>query len=263
MERVAFLIDKTGERISCMLNPETLVTQRTAGIVQRNGAIGALQGARQTDDLLLYVGGGTTEMFLDLLFDTTLATDTASPAGVQETRDVRALTRPLWNLAENSTNDQGQAELPVVRFVWGKSWNVPGLITAVAERLEFFDESGIPRRSWLRMKFCRVSVPDQAKAPMSNFPDLEDMLARTSSQDAGARAAVEVTGGPQPEVQDTTTPSRLDEIAFGSYGNSNLWRLIAWFNNVSDPLRVAAGTLLRLPNLPTGSKTASAGSETL
>jgi len=246
-----------------MLNPETLVTRRTAGIVQRNGAFGALQGARQTDDLLLYVGGGNTEMFLDLLFDTTLAPDTERPAGAQETRDVRDLTRPLWNLAENSANDQGQAELPIVRFVWGKSWNVPGLITAVAERLEFFDESGIPRRSWLRMKFCRVSAADQAKPPVSTSPNLEDMLELTSAEDAGARASIEVTGGPQPEVEDTTTPSRLDEIAFGNYGNSNLWRLIAWFNNVSDPLRVAAGTLLRLPDLRAGSRPTPAASEPL
>jgi len=246
-----------------MLNPETLVTRRTAGIVQRNGVFGALQGVRQTDDLLLYVGGGTTEMFLDLLFDTTLVNDTEGPTTVQETRDVRALTRPLWNLAENRANDQGQTELPIVRFVWGKSWNVPGLVTAVAERLEFFDESGVPRRSWLRMKFCRANVAEEAKPPISTIPDWENMVEQTSSEDAGARSAVEVTGGPQPESEETTTPSRLDEIAFGNYGNSNLWRLIAWFNNVSDPLRIAAGTLLRLPDLPSGSRIASPASETL
>ena len=247
-----------------MLNPETLVTRRTAGVVQRNGALGALQGARQTDDLLLYVGGGTTEMFLDLLFDTTLASDTESATGLQEARDVRALTRPLWNLAENSATDQGQVELPIVRFVWGKSWNVPGLVTAVAERLEFFDEAGIPRRSWLHMKFFRVNVSEQTKPPVPKIPDLNDMLEGTSFGDAGARGAVEVTGGPRPELEDTTTPSRLDEIAFGNYGNSNLWRLIAWFNDVANPLSVAAGTLLRLPELPAGSKTTTpAGSESL
>ena len=31
MERVAFLIEETGERIACLLNPESLVVRRIAG----------------------------------------------------------------------------------------------------------------------------------------------------------------------------------------------------------------------------------------
>src|SRR5258708_9075331 len=154
MERVAFLIEKTGERIGCMLNPETLVARRAVGIVRRSGATGPLQGVRQTDDLLLYAGGGATEMILDLLFDTTLADDTQAPG------DVRTLTRPLWNLAENSSDDQGQGQVPIVRFVWGKTWNVPGIVTAVAERLELFDESGVPPRALLPLPFRRVCPAD-------------------------------------------------------------------------------------------------------
>jgi hypothetical protein len=250
MERVAFLIEKTGERIGCMLNPETVVARRSAGIVRRNGASGPLQGVRQSDDLLLYVGGGSTEMIFDLLFDTTLAGDSET-AGSSAPGDVRTLTRPLWNLAENSTDDQGQGQLPIVRFVWGKSWNIPGLVTAVAERLEFFDETGIPRRSWLRMKFCRVNVPEPTTAPAPAVSELEDLLQPTNGEEnMFARAAVEVTGGAQEETDGDATPSRLDEIAHSTYGNASLWRLVAWFNNVSDPLRVAAGTLLRIPDLP-------------
>jgi len=243
MERVAFLIEKTGERIGCMLNPETLVARRAAGIVRRNGATGPLQGVRQTDDLLLYAGGGATEMILDLLFDTTLADDTQAPG------DVRTLTRPLWNLAENSSDDQGQGQVPIVRFVWGKTWNVPGIVTAVAERLEFFDESGVPRRSWLRMRFWRVSLADQPIPAAPAVPDLEKLLPRDSPESAKARTAVEVLGGASLETDGHASPSRLDEIAYRNYGHSGLWRLVAWFNNVSDPLRVTAGTLLRIPDL--------------
>jgi hypothetical protein len=252
MERVAFLIEKTGERIGCMLNPETLITRRAAGIVRRKGTAGPLQGVRQTDDLLLYVGGGTTEMILDLLFDTTLAGDSEEPG------DVRALTRPLWNLAENSSDDQGQGQAPIVRFVWGKIWNVPGLVTGVAERLEFFDETGVPRRSWLRMRFCRVNLTGQSTSSVPVVPDLENLLQTESPGSGSARAAVELTGGPQLETEGGATPSRLDEIAYRNYGHSGLWRLVAWFNNVSDPLHVTAGTLLRIPDLPALSTAAPA-----
>src|SRR6266496_1662181 len=141
MERVAFIIQKTGERIVCMLNPETMVARRSAGLLQRNGVSGPLQTTRFTDVALLYTRGGAIEMILDLLFDTTLA------GGTEEAQDVRQLTRPLWNLTENS-GDDGNGQLPLVRFVWGKAWNVPGIVAAVAERLEFFNEGGMPRRSW-------------------------------------------------------------------------------------------------------------------
>jgi hypothetical protein len=251
MERVAFLVEKTGERIACMLNPETVVARRSAGIVRRSGTSGPLQGLRQSDDLLLYVGGGSTEMIFDLLFDTTLAADSGTAAGEAVPGDVRVLTRPLWNLAENSADDQGMGQLPVVRFVWGTGWNIQGLVTAVAERLEFFDETGIPRRSWLRMKFCRVNVPEPITSPAPAVTNLEELLQPARGETSAlARAAVEVTGGAREESEGEAAPSRLDEIAHSTYGNASLWRLVAWFNDVTDPLHVAAGTLLRIPDLP-------------
>ena len=240
-----------------MLNPETLIARRVAGLSKRNGASGPLQGVRQTDDALLYTGGGTTEMILDLLFDTTLAGITDEPG------DVRALTRPLWNLAENSSDDQGQGQVPIIRFVWGKAWNIPGVITAVAERLEFFSETGIPRRSWLRMRFCRVDMPDQPSQPVPSAPDLEKLLPPEPSEGTPSQAAVEVTGGPQSDDEPGKTPSRLDEIAYRNYGSASLWRTVACFNKISDPLHVAAGTLLRLPDLSSLKNMATAVKEKL
>ena len=240
-----------------MLNPETMIARRSAGIVRRNGYSGPLQGASLTDDLLLYGGGGTTEMILDLLFDTTLAGDTAEPG------DVRALTRPLWNLAENSADAQGQAQIPIVRMVWGKAMNERGMVTAVAERLEFFDESGVPRRSWLRMRFCRINPEDLTDTSTPSTPDLDSLLPLESLEDGSTRASEEAIGGPQPSEDSDSGTSRLDEIAFRNYGSSSLWRLVAWFNNVADPLHVTAGTLLRIPDLPSMSKSASTASENI
>jgi nucleoid-associated protein YgaU len=111
------------------------------------------------------------------------------------------------------------------------------------------------------MKFCRVNVMEQPIPPAPPIPDLQDLLQPAASSPSGtaiARAAVEVTGGPHSESAGSTTSSRLDEIAYSNYGHSNLWRLVAWFNNVSDPLRVSAGTLLRIPDLSAQSKVAPA-----
>src|SRR5262249_38260626 len=110
-------------------------------------------------DPLLYTGGGRTELTLDLLFDISIAGSSISTA------DVRALTRPLWEMAESqragSLDDVRSGRPPLVTFVWGKAWNIPGWVTAVGEKLEFFTADGAPRRSWLRMRLLRV---DQSAA---------------------------------------------------------------------------------------------------
>ena len=58
MERVAFLVDRTGERIDCMLNPETFEVRRLAGVRPHATASGQLVGTGLSDDPLLFTGGG-------------------------------------------------------------------------------------------------------------------------------------------------------------------------------------------------------------
>lgn len=152
MERVAFLIEDTDERVRCLLNPESLVVRRVAGVRLRRSIMGQATGRQSTDDPLLFTGGGLTEMKLDLLFDVSLAGSSI------RSNDVRALTGPLWRLAENADSRTGYAKLPIARLIWGKAWNIPGIVASVAERLEHFSPEGAPRRSWLSMRFLRVNV---------------------------------------------------------------------------------------------------------
>jgi hypothetical protein len=153
LERVAFLIEETNQRIGCLLNPESLLMQRVAGVRPMHAATGPATGTGLSDAPLLYTGGGRTQLELALLFDVSLAGSSIA------TGDVRELTAPLWNLAENAKRTAGYGRPPLVRFVWGKSWNIPGIVVAVAERLEDFTPAGVPRRSWLRLRMLRVSEP--------------------------------------------------------------------------------------------------------
>ena len=87
---------------------------------RRRSLGGWVSGAGLKDDPLLFTGGGWTEFTLDLLFDVSLARTTRSD-------DVRELTRPFWALAENRDASDGYGSPPVVRLVWGKAWNIPGV----------------------------------------------------------------------------------------------------------------------------------------
>jgi hypothetical protein len=232
MERVTFVVESTGERLGCLLNPESLQVTRNAGVLRRRTATGLLAGAGISDDPLLYAGGGRTHLVLDLLFDIGIAGSTI------QTSDVRDLTRPLWDLAESTAASAG-ATPPVVRFLWGKSWNIPGVVTAVAERLEHFTPDGAPKRSWLRMRFVRVneSAASEAATPQGTTPSLPG---------AGPEGEIvhQVVGGGS---DAPGSGERLEDIAFLYYGDPSAWRLIAEANDIVDPSSVAPGTVLRIP----------------
>lgn len=247
MERVAFLIESTGERLGCMLNPESLVMRRLAGIRPRRSAGGAVTGAGLADDPLLFTGGGTTELRLDLLFDVTLAGSSIA------TQDVRQLTAPLWNLAENSTGGEA-ARPPKVRFVWGKNWNIPGIVSSVAERLEYFSPEGLPRRSWLRLSLLRAADPPPPPAaepePVLDAEGAEPVPELQVAADDVAEGDVlvhEVTGGEGGTSGAEEGVVRWDLLAWRYFQDCSLWKLLAEFNGIDDPGGLRAGQTLRIP----------------
>jgi hypothetical protein len=243
MERVAFLIEGAGERIGCLLNPESVVRRRVAGVRARRSVGGPLTGVGLSDDQLIYTGGGTTELNLDLLFDVSVAGSTIA------TEDVRDLTGPIWSLAENFPAEDGYSRPPLARFIWGKSWNILGVVAAVAERLEYFTPEGVPRRSWLRMRMLRVAEPPSGPS---------------TAQTQNLVAAAETVGAPSAGVQSVapTGAERIYEVVGepGGGGSSDTlyniaarvgldpsrWREIAERSGIGDPLRIEPGTLLQI-----------------
>jgi hypothetical protein len=246
MERVAFLLDETGQRLSALLNPETVVVRRVAGVRARRSAGGRLTGNGLADDPLLFTGGGRTELELDLLFDTQLGGSTV------ETKDVQNLTRPLWELAENVAGPDGAARLRTVRLVWGKAWNVQGIVTAVAERFERFDPTGSPQRSWLRLRLLRAGA---RIAPQATVAQPAGDFAAPLPDDVPEDQVIvhQVLGGPTGSEAEGEVPDgeRLDSIAAQYYGEPSLWRVLASFNGISDPTRLPPPHSVRIPPLAT------------
>jgi hypothetical protein len=235
MERVAFLIEDTGEHLGCLLNPETVVMQRSAGVEPRRSAGGKLSGTGLADDPLLFTGGGHTELRLDLLFDVDLA-----PASLH-VQDVRQVTRPIWALAENSAEVERQRRPPSVRFVWGRAWNVPGIVTEVAERFDRFAPDGSPLRSWMRMVFVRVGQAADEEGgenyelarrlpPVDLTAPPVDTLPVTGDGSTD-RDALTPDGGLLPEVP----PAELGRLSIEAFGTPLLWKLLLEYNNVDDP----------------------------
>lgn len=259
MERVAFLVEGSDERIDCLLNPETVEVRRVAGVRTRGVATGRVTGLGLADDPLHLTGGGRTDLTLDLLFDTELAASPGSPV------DVRAHTRRLGQLAENSSVDRGAYRPPLARFVWGKTWNVPGVVAAIAERFDRFDSTGTPRRSWVRLRFVRVAdsaaeaeaeyqaMIHEAEHALANDPVIDPSGATgVVAADAPDALVVEGSGGRDDDGGPVVV--RVDLLAADGLGNPMLWRRLAAHNGLDDPLRILPGTVLQVPDSAVGGR---------
>lgn len=234
MERVAFLIEDTGEHIGCLLNPETVVMTRTAGVEARRSSGGRLTGAGLADDPLMFTGGGRTELKLDLLFDVDLA-----PTNV-EVSDVRQLTRPIWALAENSAEVDRQLRPPLVMLLWGLAWSIPGVITEVAERFDRFDADGSPLRSWLRLTFVRIgSAADREGGEAFELARRLPKIDLTAPP-VGSLPVPGDGSEADPNVPDGTAtidPARLGLLSLTAFGNELQWKELLAYNDIDDPLR--------------------------
>lgn len=259
MERAAFLIQDphraTRARLSCLLNPNTLVFRRVAGLRRLRSLAGAVTGDGLRDDPVLQTGGGFTELRLDLLFDvnipgTWLGSQPADPKVAEEAeRDVRDLTRSLWDLAENGERPGEVAGPPRLLFVWGKREGFPAVVAAVAERLESFTARGVPQRSFMRLRLVRAD--DEAAPEQLADPDLSGAVVPPAPEPEPGSPLDVLPEAEQPPAETYESyvspghPLFLTAAAF--LGNPALWGLIARANPDIDPVFVSPGTVLRIP----------------
>jgi len=235
MEKVVLLIEHSAEHIRCLLNPEQLEMRREAGLAARRSPGAQLSGTALSDDPLLYVGGGRTEFILDLLFDVSLAVQEPNTPALT---DVRELTKPLWDLAENEDSRGRYGRPPIVYFLWGTSWNIRGIVAAASERLEHFSADGKPRRSWLRLRLLRVARNEQADVSEPSAPPVPIDEARRRLQDSETRMY-------QP-IGDGAGGERPDQIAAQHLGHSAYWPLTAEMSGLDNPMQLV-GKVLKVP----------------
>lgn len=242
MERVVFIVEATGEQIPCLLNPESLLLQRQTGVAKRVLKGGLLSAQALADDPILFSGGGTTFLTINLLFDVNL------PDAPPHSHDVRDLTGALWQLSENTIADGSRKTPALTRLIWGKAFNFPGVIKEISERLEYFTAEGVPQRSFIRLRMQRVAedYEDLVGGALAPPPLPEDLnlAPPTLGEDTLSHVAIGAEASPDApgEVE------RLDQLAFDYYGSPTEWRLLAWLNNIDNPLQLTLGTVLQVPS---------------
>ncbi len=127
-----------------------------------------------------------------------------------------------------SVNDRDRPIPPIVEFQWGRSQalaNVKWCIERVNAEYTMFRADGTPIRAT-----CRIAL----KA----FSDSKKTAQNPTSGSLESRRSRVLAEG-----------DSLAALAFHEYGEPSLWRALAQFNGIDDPLDVVPGTRVLVPSM--------------
>jgi LysM repeat protein len=209
----AHLETETGTRIDCMFNPTTF-----AFATQNRWESDQIPG--KNTPTLRFAGGAGGTFSLSLVFDTTA-----------DGTSVSVHTNKLLKLMDVDTSlpgfdpDVSNGRPPWVKFHWGTHvHSFKAVITSTNVTFTYFSNEGLPLRA-------NVELALEQYEPDANW-------------------------GPQNPTSGTPKPKRthqvqagdtLDRIAARYFGDSTRWRDIATLNGIQDPLDLAPGRLLSIP----------------
>jgi nucleoid-associated protein YgaU len=156
---------------------------------------------------------------MEIIFD---AWDTP---GADVTASVKTLFEWTTPTPKSKTNNLPRP--PVLEFVWGSNVIFQGyrcFLKTVQAKYTLFKPDGTPIRAT-----CQITLEEVPEEPKGTNPTSGSRESRRSLVLDGADS--------------------LAGVAYREYGDAALWRGIAAFNEIDDPLRVAAGTRILVPSL--------------
>ena len=155
---------------------------------------------------------------MELFFD-----DWENP-GADLVEDIQKLM--AWLKPTNDSLSKKKPQPQILKFQWGGNQSLSefkGFLKSVAVKYTMFKSDGKPVRATATITL--EEVPDE---PKKTNP--------TSGALTSRRTRVLGAG------------DSLQSIAYDEYGDPNLWRALALFNDIDDPLRMATGTRLLVPS---------------
>ena len=210
----AYLEREGGKRIPCRFNPSELQVTHS-----NNWSADAVPGREAPE--LVFSGGGSASMTLSLVLDTS-----------EEGTSVAKHTDDLIDLMKLDPSLPGYDKKkklgrpPWVRFHWGDIHSFAAVVESLDVTFTYFAADGTPLRARANLSLKQYE-PDEnwgRQNPTSGTPDPERLH----------------------QVQRGET---LDRIAAKHYGKPAHWRDIAVANGSRDPLAIAPGQILAIPEL--------------
>lgn len=139
-------------------------------------------------------------------------------------KDIQTLLDWLKPTSDSLNKKKPQPQ--ILEFQWGSNQSLSqfkGFLKSVSVKYTMFKPDGKPVRAT-----ANIALEEVPSDPEKTNP--------TSGSLAGRRTHV-ITNG-----------DSLHSIAYAEYGDPSLWRALAQFNGIDDPLRLKPGTRLMLPS---------------
>ncbi|MGY1640649.1 LysM peptidoglycan-binding domain-containing protein [Geodermatophilus sp. SYSU D00703] len=196
------------EAIKFQFNPKELSLTKSAKW-ERKPARGA-----STAGPVEFAGAEPSKLSLEMFFDEAETRDGSVVGNVER----------LLGCCIPTEESRGQKRAcpPLVVFHWGQIVGFPAFVTQVSAKYTLFDSEGTPLRAT-----CSVSLEELAG-------DLEGQNP-TSGALATRRRHTVVAG------------DSLASVAWREYGDPGMWRALAEYNGIDDPMRLRVGAELLVP----------------
>ena len=197
-------------RIPFQFNPKELSIQKSAKW-ERKPARGA-----KTAGPPEFTGADPCKLTLEVFFDATDAMDSS----------VVTLVDQLFSCCVPTDESLGQkkASPPLVVLHWGKVTSFAAFVTSVQAKYTLFTPDGTPIRA-----ICSVALEEMPGDPLKQNPTSGALAARS--------------------LHTLVAGDSLASIAYREYGDPTLWRPLAAFNDIDDPLRLRLGASLLIPTV--------------
>jgi hypothetical protein len=164
-----------------------------------------------------YIGPEPCKLTLEMFFDASMN------GGVDVVTSVDALFACCVPYKKFNKNEHPMPVLVV--FNWGNVSSFAAYVSQVQAKYTRFAADGRPIRAVCTVNLEEIDVSD---------PPKQNPTSGTRSPD---------------DVHVLVAGERLAHVAHGQYGDPTLWRPLAAYNGIDDPLRVPDGTRLLLPRL--------------
>lgn len=139
-----------------------------------------------------------------------------------------------WTKPTLTSVQKKKPEPPILVFAWGTNkalTDFRGYLKSVSAKYSLFDDKGVPLRAT-----ANITLEEVPSDPGKQNP--------TSGGRHGYRSHM---------LQEGET---LQSLAYREYGDPTLWRGLAAFNEIDDPLRISDGTTLLVPDVSEASRLA-------
>lgn len=168
----------------------------------------------------MYNGGYSSTLNMELFFDTGPVMN-ASGMNNKAATDVSEEVSKFQKLVNI---ERGMDSPPIVKFIWG-SLSFTGIVTQLTSTFTKFTESGMPIQAKLSLSLQACDEHGQ-KGCKSTFVSPDSTKCETIKEGCS-----------------------IWDMAISMYGDVAKWKAIARANNISNPLEISPGTIIKIPAL--------------